>query len=281
MTTVTDVERVRNMLAEGKISASEAERLIAVLEEVDAVERDLEAVGNEADRVSADPPAPPADGSHDRQPTRDATVPGRWVLVSMLAGDLDVRLDDGIVEPVVAASDGSGPEVEVVPDGDGFRISQFPAGKDFFDRLLGGLRRGDLDIRLPPGFNLRLDVKAGDITVRDVPFLAGRLLAGDLDASGLQGIDLTMQAGDVDLDLAPTTGRHRVRVSAGDVTVRLQPQSSVQVEGRVSIGEARIAGSAAERSGLGASFATTVGAGAATLDLQLSTGQLSVEVHDE
>ena len=291
-----EIERVRNMLAEGKITAGEAEQLIAVLDEVGGVERDLEAVGAAADRAGSvqldevgDEPeaeAPPASEQGSTSDEGDAGGwPGidRWLLVSMLAGDLDVRLDESISEPVVRSPGGTGTDFDVVADGNNFRVSQFGNAKgDFFNRLIDGFKRSDLDIRLPPGFSLKLDMKAGDITMRDVPYLSGKLLAGDLDATGLQGIDLDMQAGDLDLELTPTAGRHKVRVSAGDVNVRLNQGSNVQVRGRVSIGEARIDGdTSSERSGLGASLDTTVGSGDATLDLQLSTGQLTLKVHDE
>lgn len=284
---MNEIERVKNMLEQGTITANEAERLIAVLEEVDGVERDLEAVGAAADaaepgRTDSDQvsPEPAADASDAALGWPDA---GRWVRISMLAGDLDVRLDEGIDEPVVRSADGATAAVKLEPAGDGYRIAQFGGTQgDLLGRLMGGLRRSDLDVRLPPGFNLQLDVKAGDVTVRDIPYLRGSLLAGDLDASGLRGIDLTMQAGDVDLDLAPQAGRHRVRVSAGDVTVRLRPDASVAFAGRVSIGEIRTDGDAtSERSGLGASVATKVGAGDASLDVRLSTGQLTLKVHHE
>lgn len=291
-----EIERVRNMLAEGKITAGEAEQLITVLDEVGDVERDLEAVGAAADRAGSDQQDGVADEPADETPpaaeqgsTGDEDDAGgwpgidRWLLVSMLAGDLDVQLDESISEPVVRSSGGTGIDFDVVVDGNNFRVSQFGNTEgDFFNRLIDGFKHSDLDIRLPPGVNLKLDMKAGDITIRDIPYLSGNLLAGDLDATGLQGIDIDMQAGDIDLELTPTAGRHKVRVSAGDVNVRLNEGSNVQVRGRVSIGEARIDGdNSSERSGLGASLATTVGAGDAILDLQLSTGQLTLKVHDE
>jgi hypothetical protein len=267
------------MLAEGKITAAEAERLISVLDEVEGVERELEGVADAADRAAA--PTPAAEAPADDAAGGWSGI-GRWVEVSMLAGDLDVRLDESIVTPEVRSGDGSAP-VEVVSEGEGFRISQFGTTKgDLLNRLVEGLKRSDLDIRLPPGYNLHLDMKAGDVSIRDIPYLKGKVLAGDVDARGLLGVDLKMQAGDLDLQLRPTDGRHRVHVSAGDVTVRLQPGSSAQVRGRVSIGEVSTSGmQPAERSGLGASVNAAVGGGAADLDLRLSTGQLTLKVHDE
>lgn len=282
---MTEVERVKGMLAEGKITADEAARLISVLEEVGEVERELEAVGDAADRaVPSDRNEGELSPARARSASEDVggwPAADRWVQVSMLAGDLDVRLDETIAEPVVRSS-GDGGDVAVEPAGDGFRISQFGGGGDFLERLIDGFRKGDLEVRLPPGYSLGLDIKAGDVTVRDIPYLRGSVLAGDLDASGLLGVDITMQAGDIDLELAPTSGHHKVRVSAGDMKIGLHRNSSVAVSGRVSIGEARVVGGAAsQRSGLGASLSTTVGAGDASLDLQLATGSLTLKVHDE
>ncbi len=272
---MSEVDRINAMVEEGKITQQEADRFIAVLlEEIDATEQQVRGIEAVAERATQAEPA--AESNRGSWPEHTP-----WVTISMLAGDLDVRVDDSLEESMVKAEGG---EVDIQRDGSDYRVSQFSSkGGDWMERLIGGFRRGALKVRLPPGFGLGLNVKAGDVTVRGVPYLRGNLLAGDLDAGELEGVDLTMQTGDLDLDPRPTYGSHRVGVSVGDVKVRLLQGSDTNVTGRVSIGEIDAQGVdvQSERHGLGATMEATLGSGQADLDLKLSTGQLTLELHDE
>ena len=348
---VSEIERIRKMANEGTITDEEADRLIALLQDIDHTEAQVDAVASEA--ATASPPseptppdmsraraapagaddaapsaptgaAPAGDGSADAE--RDggdraharaeakaaekaaekraetaaaraaaagagtfsgsdaATDPGRlpipdglrWFRIPTLAGDFDIRVDESLEAPRV-----EGPEGFTVKEShEGWKLVS-KEGSSFFDRLLSGQLGRDFDIRLPAYTGVDLQIKAGDVDMRGVPFLKGQILAGDVSARDLKGIDLRMSAGDLDIWVTPTEGEHRIEMTAGDVDVRLGSGSDVRVEGRVNIGDASMPDEfQLKRSGLGESFSGTVGGGTARLVISQSTGDAQVRVDE-
>ena len=317
----SDQERIQSLVAEGKITQEEANRLLAVLKDTDEV--GYKGVGDEADEVkrverenleselaqntlraevvreavnaaraekSPQPraPEPPGRPTHPSSTSVDLPEGLRWVRVSLLAGDIDIRVDAGLSEPAVNGKAFSHFKVE--KDGDDYVISSVKRDKvprregidgfiDGVGEFVGGIvgRVGDLDIRIPAGFGVVLDSKAGDVDVRDVPFVKGNLLAGDVDLHNVGGLDLSTSAGDVDISLHLTSGQHYLRVSAGDVDVTLLEGSSVSVTGGVSMGDIAAEGPlTAKRTGMGGSLSGQVGGGEASLELSVSAGDLEV-----
>jgi len=206
----------------------------------------------------------------------------RWLHVSLLAGDLDVRADPGVDE-VQLAGDTEGLRLERSADGFTLRHEREAHGDSWVDRFLARLRSGEVGVRVPAGYGLDLAVTAGDVELVDVPYLRGRLTSGDLSARGLRGVDLVTSAGDIDLDMTLTEGRHRLRATAGDVDIRLGAGSSVAVTGSVSIGSAsvRAPGFDLDRRGIGQRFEGRVGDGAAKLEVHVTTGDIAMKVRDE
>ncbi len=206
----------------------------------------------------------------------------RWVHVSLLAGDLSLEVDPAASD--VVARDGE-ESVTVEPTDDGFAVRHVKQdGQDsWIDRFLSRIRSGHVELRIPPGHGVDLNVTAGDVKLRDVPFLRGRLTSGNLDARGLRGIDFTTAAGDLDLEITPTEGRHSLRATAGNVHLRLGRGSDVTIEGSVSIGNAslRAPGFDVDRRGVGQRFHGRVGGGAAQLDLHVTTGDIEVRADDD
>lgn len=223
-------------------------------------------------------------------PAADEAAPGtscapagtRWVHVSLLAGDLSLRADPE-ADRVQVKGDGEGIEVE--PTADGFEVRHVGRkGMDsWVDRFLSRIRSGHVEVRIPGGHGVDLGVTAGDVELRDVPYLRGRLTSGNLDARGLRGIDFVTAAGDLDLEMTLTEGRHRLRATAGDVTLRLGAGSSVAVDGSVSIGSASVQapGFDVDRRGIGQHFRGELGGAAAELDVHVTTGDLKVRASDE
>lgn len=307
---MNDIERIHQMVREGRITAEEGERLIQVLREVDDADARIGQEARAIDRQMHDPsadagpvnpagatqpaatrptatesaatqpaasqpaapqPAPEAPGSTPAPPTTP------WVHVSMLAGDLEVRVDPALREPQVTGAPGS---VSVEREGADFRVSFRPEGGGFLDRFLTQMRSGRVQVAIPDGHGVDLSMRAGDVRLHGVPYLRGRLSAGDLRADALRGIDLQSAAGDISVRLLLTEGRHRIASATGDVKVVLQPSSSVRVDGSVSIGDAEGHGPAftTERKGLGDRVVGTLGDGAAELQIHVTTGDVDVEV---
>lgn len=312
-TNSSDQNRVRAMLEAGKLNPEEAKRLIAALNDVapnDAALNDIPDVANAESKMDeatrevareAEPVQTPPPEEAVRQATRaPQMVPTstsktgelpealRWVRVSVLAGDLDIRVDASLSEPAV---DSEPSQFEVEREGEDYVVRAVRRDKtprrDGIDGLIDGVSElvsgivgrigGDLDLRIPAGFGVVLDSKSGDVDVQGVPFVKANLLAGDLDLRDVGGIDLSMSAGDVDASLRLTSGKHRIKVSAGDVDVTLLGGSSVAVTGAVSMGDVDAAFPlTAKRTGMGGSLSGQVGGGEASFELSVSAGDLEV-----
>lgn len=296
---MSEIERIRKMAAEGTITQEEADKLIALLQDIDQTEAQVDRVASEAAAASAPAVAAPPDMSRARTEPAGATQQApvdfggaaeaggtrasrgapeglRWLRLPTLAGDFDIRVDETLDMPTVRGPEG----LAVKEDADGW-VLDFKQSGSFLDRLLSGNLGRDFDILLPENTGIDLQVKAGDVDMRGVPYLKGHILAGDVSARDLKGIDLTMSAGDLDVWLTPAEGRHRVAMTAGDLHIRLGKGSDVSVEGRVSIGDASVPnGFQSNRSGLGETFSGTVGGGVARLDITQSTGDARVSLDD-
>ena len=197
----------------------------------------------------------------------------------MLAGDLDVHVDSSLSEPIFEG------KAELTRRGDDFEIRQRPRrkeGESILDNLLNWVKAGDLRVRIPAGYGLEVQSKAGDIDVRDVPYLKGKLLAGDVDAQEIGGVDLVLQAGDVDVSLHLMAGEHRLKAKAGDVDIVLLAGSSVTAKGNISAGSLHVEGPFTRQESMtGGRFEGTVGAGAARLEVDLMAGRRERESVNE
>jgi len=91
-----------------------------------------------------------------------------------------------------------------------------------------------------------------------------------------------LSAGDIDISVRPVSGEHRITATAGDVEITLLEGSSVHLEGAVSMGDFKIKGFEAKqnKSITGGGFSGRVGEGAATLNIQLSAGDLKVKANE-
>jgi hypothetical protein len=295
---MNDADRIRALRDEGRIDDAQAERLLAALGELspEAAPDAAEAAPppSQPAPTPAAPPPPPPTPDAPADATDAVTDPAstaplaadllddveRWVRVELFACALEVHVDPAAQEPRVDARKG---DVRLEASDDGWRITQAQGEQGtWLERLVDGVQGMRLNLILPPRTGVRLDVKAGDVELEGVPALVGRLAAGDLDARGLRAVDLSVSAGDVDLALDPAPGAHRVRLSVGDLNVRLPSAADVRVEGEVSIGDASaFAPLTTERRGMVAeSLHGTLGDGRATLRLEVGTGDLDVRRDD-
>jgi hypothetical protein len=286
---MNDADRIRALRDEGRIDDAQAERLLAALGELNAEAVTDPAPVEPAPSAATPPPTPPTPSTADAATEATPDAPraadllddlDRWVRVELFACALDVRVDPDAHEPRVDARKG---DVRLEASDDGWRVTQARGEQGtWLERLVDGVQGTRLNLVLPPRTGVHLDVKAGDVELHGVPALVGRLAAGDLDARGLRAVDLSVSAGDVDLALDPAPGAHRVRLSVGDLNVHLPAAADVRVEGEVSIGDASaFAPLTTERRGMVAeSLRGTLGAGRATLRLEVGTGDLDVRRDD-
>lgn len=261
---MTERDRIQALLAEGKITQAEAELLLEALGEVESAEARLDALNEPSPAATAPTSAATGNG------------PERWVRVEVSAGDLTIAVDDRLSEPQVHG------EVELQRDGENF-VVRGRGGEESLGAWLGGiLRRREVTIKLPTGFGVALAGAAGDVTIEDVPFVKGRLTAGDVSLKNVGGIDLVAISGDVDARLRLTQGEHSLKATSGDVDIRLLAGSSVQVEGRATSGDISLpVGFTSQGPLVVRKFSGTVGSGRATLKLNVISGDLDIEVDHE
>jgi hypothetical protein len=298
------------MVRDGRITQAEGEKLIAVLAAAQAADEELraadeamalearavEASGTQTDVIAPMPavdapaltpplaaparPAAPAPPAAAAAPTTSAPQGTRWVSLQMLAGDLDVKVDERLEEPEVESD---GPvDVIVERSEDGFKVRWDQPTGSFLDKMIGRLRSGKLSMRIPVGYGLDLAATAGDVDLVNVPYLRGHLTAGDLDATGLKGIDFTSRAGDIDIEVELTSGEHRVNVTAGAVDLKVAPASSVIIKADASIGDIsnKLLDNRTISSSLGESLEGRYGAGEARLTVAVTTGNIKLEPKD-
>lgn len=195
----------------------------------------------------------------------------RWCAIELTAADLRVVADD-VDEPVVEGADEQ--ELRVTPTDEGIRVTSERGWS--IDRWVGRGASLDVRVRLPRAWGLSLDLKAGDAKVTGVPYVRGRMLAGDLSVRDAESVDVSKAAGDLEVAFRPTQGRHRIAAKAGDVDVRFLPGSDATVEASVSMGDLDAPGFEVDGRMVGAQARGTLGAGSARVEVRLTAGDLSL-----
>lgn len=249
---MTDRQRIEAMCEAGTISADEAQSL---LEAIGASPTATEAIPHAAQTLhSAAPAAPTASLQH-------------WCTIELLAASLEIR------SAAVAAPQLEGDEdLILTPSADGARVSAAHRG----GLPMIGLDRLGMaaSLLLPSGWGVALDLKAGEITVRDIPCVRGQMLAGSLRVINAEWVDLLKLAGDIDVQLRPTAGDQRIQARAGSVNVELLPNSDVTVSAEVTVGDLSAAGYAVTERGMGAWTERIFGHGTARLAIRVTVGEL-------
>lgn len=296
---LSDQDRIKQMLAEGKLTAAEAEQLLEALGDMSDVEAGLDAAEADIQETVEQSKREVAEASEEvktsvvkqKEPLDEEL---NWVSIDMLFGDIDISVDESLTEPVADNNRGS-----FVKEGNVYRLKQGHAkkrktqtdslediAKNVGDIVSGFFSKtGDLSVRIPKGFAVEVSSKAGDVDVDGAAYLDAELLAGDLDASNIGGIRANMAAGDIDVSLKVTEGKNLIKLSAGDVDVAILPGSSVEIEGSVSMGDFRLRAPAhieetleIEDRMMGGSFTAKVAEGDALLIIEVSAGDLDVKV---
>lgn len=246
-------------LAEGRIDAAEAARRIdalkaqAAAEPENAPEPTNEELGedNEAGRRQYSPYAREVFTPHEEE---DAPASHRRAAGSKGVDRITVHAVGRRVRIVgdrsVATASAEGPHVlrrngsvlEVTSDGelgpslDGFSILRPPRSLDELRAL--GLGK-ELYLRINPSILVDVEVTAGSLTCTDIPYLGKvRLTAGGAELTGVaEADDVLVQAGSATIKGSIATGRSRVRVESGQLTIELDDRSNVTVRGDAQLGK--------------------------------------------
>ncbi len=259
-----DLGPILEDLAAGRIDAAEAARRIDALKneagepEAKPVEPSNEELGQEYEegRRQYSPYAREVFG----QPADSTKASGRKRAggtkgvdrIAVRAVGRRVRI---IGDPAVATASAEGPHVlrrngsvlEVSSDGefgpsfDGFSILRPP--RNFDDIRALGLGK-ELVLRVNPAIALDVEVTAGHLTCTHVPYLGKvRVTAGGAELRGLvEANDVLVQAGSAILAGTIVTGRSRVRVESGQLTVELGGASNVTVRAEAQLGKVTFSG---------------------------------------
>ena len=317
---MSERERVLAMLEEGKISQEEADELLAVLGDLEEGEERLEDL--EVEIETSEPQGEAYETKETNSALADISPKDvQWVRINLLSGNINVRMDPTLSEPVEASGKVTfkrkGDDfVTVFPEREAFKTakrkrSRIPVNLDGFmdgaDSVVKGVEKavdsvveevsgwannivgfskriGDLDIRVPQGYGVVINSKAGNLDVQGVRYLKAHLLAGDISARDIEGVDIIATAGNVNLGLRLTEGQHRIRATAGNVELELHRHSSLMLDATVSVGDIEAEGltnldTSASRF-IGKSVSAKVGNGDAQLEIDLKAGNLEVTLDE-
>ncbi len=289
-----DLGAILEELAAGRIDASEAARRIDALKaaepapEPTPTEPTNEELGEEPSRRQYSPYAREVFGQDEapasgrRRPTGSKGVDRIWVR----AVGRRVRI---VGDPSVATASAEGPHVlrrngsvlEVTSDGeigptlDGFSILRPP--RNFDDIRAMGLGK-ELYLRINPAIIVDVEVTAGQLTTSDLPYLGKvRVTAGSAELEGVAEVnDVLVQAGSATVKGTITSGRSRVRVESGQLTVALGDESNVTIRGEAQLGKVSWTGAHS-----GQVDEVVMGNGSARLDVGVVMGWANIKAGSE
>ena len=286
---MSDLGPILEDLAAGRIDAAEAARRIDALKTADAqprpeprpAEPGNDELGDERQEFSPyarevfTPPAEETPSAHRRAAGSKGVD-----RISVRAVGRRVRI---VGDPSVATASAEGPHVlrrngsvlevssdgELGPDLDGFSILRPPRSLDELRAL--GLGK-ELYLRINPTVALDVEVTAGSLNCSDVPYLGKvRVTAGGAELTGIAEVnDVLVQAGSATVRGTITTGRSRVRVESGQLTVELGDRSNVTVKAEAQLGRITWTGAGANLDEL------VVGHGSARLDVGVVMGWATI-----
>lgn len=253
-----DLSQILADLAAGRIDSDEAARRI------EAARRS--AGGTSA--PDADEPAGPTGVKGTQRITiravgRRVTLIGdSSVATASVTGEHVLRRHGDVLE--VSADGEIGPKLE------GFSLLNPPRSLDDLRGIT--LARG-LTVRVNPAIEVDVEVTAGSLAVREVPFLGRvRVTAGGVQVTGVRRItDALVQAGSGTVEGPINAGRSRLKIESGSLGLTLTRRASVTVRAQAQLGRV------AWPEDSGSVDELVVGSGSARLDLEVVMGSASVK----
>lgn len=292
---MTDMQRILDDLAAGRIDSGEAARRIAVLQSetgsVDATggpgaepsDEDLGAGRGQSDegfRGYAPPPPPKAFGDDQRRSRAGGTKgverleirgSGRRVRVIGDSGVSMVSIDG----PHVLRRNGKVLEItsegSLAPSFDGVGLLRSRNLKEARDNAFGGK---ELVIRANPSLLVDVELSGGSLTTAGVAYLGQVRVTGG--GATLEGVaecgDVLVQAGQALVSGTFRSGRSRIRVESGRGVVELGDDSNVTVRSESQLG--RVSWSGAHTGG---GDEVVLGHGNARLDVEAILAYVTVK----
>lgn len=294
---MNDRERIEAMVESGRITREQADQLIAVLDETDNAEHEVDALqeGQPQETPNASfgntvraAILPVAGGGQEQSQYARSThdqldADLKWLEVDTFAGNLEIRVVNGLTAPEVV--DG-----HITTTSNGARVTQWEnddagGSRSFLDKVVDGFRSADMEVRIPSGWGIHFDVKAGNIDVAGaVASVKGHLRAGDLTVKDTARADVKVTAGEAEIGLRAASGQHRVSVSVGQADIRILPGSNLDVSANVKFGDISARSLTKDERGIGARATGHVGNGASGsgghLDVAVVTGDVKIREAD-
>lgn len=211
--------------------------------------------------------------------TGRASVGARRVSVRVTAKPVRIVVDPSVTGCHVTGEHvlrRNGDLIEVSAEGD-FRphLSGFKLPSALPLDALRRSRGNELLIRMHPSLTLDVEVTGGNLQISNVPRLGRvRLTAGSATISGFEEVeDALLQAAFVQMSGRISSGRSRIRVESGQLSLKLDDESNVTVVGASSIGRVTWSGRHS-----GAGDQVVMGNGSARLDVTVVMGHAGVQV---
>ena len=272
-------EPILSDLAEGKITAEEASRRIEELKKVGAMaaEAQREYAGN-----SADDDTP---GGEEQEPTRHGPRPGGLERGKISSTGRRVRIEG---DPSIATLSVEGQHVlrrtgtvmeitatgEIGPRFDGFSLIRPPHKMEHLSDIALGK---ELVVRINPKLIVDVELTTGGLKTTKVPRF-GRVrvtAAGSSLEDVVEVEDLLAQAGGVSVEGPISSGRSKLRVESGSMTVTLTTGANVAIRGDAKVG--RISWPGESSSDVDE---YVVGNGAARLEVSVLMGMATIKVEE-
>lgn len=262
--------RIEALLASGKITPEEADLLLSALDEANQTFDQVDAA---VKQIQVEPTESAQPQSTGYQPNDNL----RWVKVELTAGNLTVNVDPSALEPRITSKHGLS-DVQVVPEGQNYRISASGEKDAGWFGFLRGATFADVEVVVPSGFGLEVNSRAGNVTVSGTPYLKGKVSAGQLVAQDIGGLDVEVRAGNFEGSAHLTEGPHRLSVAAGNAELKILPESDYRLSGHVVMGNLETSGRY-QNSGSGMRQSVNVlhGQGRADLRVDVKMGNCFIE----
>lgn len=260
-----DLSQILADLAAGTIDAAEAARRI------EAAQKSHKPQEADPEPEPVDEPAGPTGVKGTERVTiravgRRVTVIGdSSVATASVTGEHVLRRQGDVME--ISADGEVGPKLE------GFSLINPPKS---LDDLRGLTFARGLTVRVNPAIEVDVELTAGSLNVSGVPFLGRvRVTAGGAAVTGVRRVtDALVQAGSGTFEGPINTGRSRIKIESGSLTVTLAKRSSVTVRSQTQLGRVVWPDDG------GAPDEVVFGNGTARLDLEVVMGNATVKKAD-